>query len=212
MRFDILSRGQDWLAINKPSGISVHNDKPHDVISEIKREVGDTFQPVHRLDKGTSGVLLVARGKMLVALQKDWVNVSKRYWAIVRGQPKVPQGSWHISLRDRAEGRKNPRGIARHRVAAHTEYECISKNQHISMLDVTLHTGRQHQIRRHCVLAGHEILGDTRYGDPRYQKKIATWYKDMGLLLHAHTLIFSVHQKMIRIQAPKPRLWEGIDL
>ena len=212
MSMEVLSYGRDWLAINKPSGISVHNDKDHDVISAIKKQYGEMFQPVHRLDKGTSGVLLIARGKTLSVLQKDWREVSKPYWAIVRGQPKSVQGTWQFSLRDRAEGRKNPRGVARYRVSASTHYTCLSYNQHISLLNVILDTGRQHQIRRHCVLAGHEILGDTRYGDPRYQKKIAMWYKGMGLLLHAHTLIFSIQDQRIEVHAPRPRSWDSINL
>ena len=189
MNIDILHQTSEFCVVNKPRGMSVHNDPGMDVCSILQKKFNSSVFPVHRLDRQTSGVLICARKKGFVHVLQVALGVgTKEYRAIVRGVVTNKDGDWTLSLSDRAEGRKNPRGKANMRKRTHTSYRLMSNNQHCSMLSFVLHTGRQHQLRKHCALARHEIIGDTRYGDPRYQKKISARYEFSGMTLHAHRI------------------------
>ena len=170
----------------------MHNEPGSDLVSRLAEQFSTPVYAIHRLDRYTSGVLLCTNSSGMVSkLQSALSNSKKQYLAIVRGVMSSQAGEWDYRITDKSEGRRNPQGIKKYRKEARTSYKVLDSNQYFSCLSLTLHSGRQHQIRKHCAMAGHEILGDTRYGDKNYQKKMKQRYGFEGFLLHAHRLQFS---------------------
>ena len=206
----ILHHQQEFIVVHKPVGMSVHNDPEHDVISLLSEELSAKVYAVHRLDRNTSGVLLCSTLPNMVSILQTQLAVGvKRYSAVVRGIVNHPMGEWKYPITDKAEGRRNPAGKKTNRKPSHTSFQTEKTNQYLSALTLTLHTGRQHQIRKHCVMAGHEIVGDTRYGDLRYQKNMKQRYEINGMLLHAEQLAFQFLGKDYSFSS-RPQGWESI--
>lgn len=204
---EILSTGPGWIAIDKPAGLSVHNDpESGDVVTLLAARLAQDSKlssrssweasfgvgPVHRLDRETSGVLLLATSKASATLMQrifEARETSKTYRALLRKPIALDSANWTWPLTDRAEGRRDPAGPPSARKSCETRVRVISRTAHLSEVEIELVTGRQHQIRRHAVLAGHEVIGDSRYGDPRYVKAIAARIgQTPRLMLHAQRL------------------------
>lgn len=183
---EILYEDEDVIAINKPAGMTVHagagNSSGTLVNALLGRGLelskgGDPLRPgiVHRLDKETSGVIVVAKNdaahaKLGEAFQQR--SVKKTYLALVQGLMKEKTGSIELSIgRDpihrtrMATPRKTGRGAApanpRH---ARTDWRVLANIGNTTLLDVQLHTGRTHQIRVHFSALKHPVVGDTLYG------------------------------------------------
>jgi RluA family pseudouridine synthase len=217
----LIQAGPGWLAVDKPSGMSVHNDPEgkRDAISlvqealdidlDLRRQTGwaqgDPMpSPVHRLDKETSGVLLLATSRSVASkLQQAFEQRTTRkiYRAILRGRLAAAEGIWNAPLTDKAEGRKSPAGPANLRKTCLTRFRRLRQNDHLTEIEVELESGRQHQIRRHAALAGHAIVGDLRYGDPKHAERIRRMFGFSRLMLHAMTL-----------EIPRPGEAAGIQL
>lgn len=178
IKINIIKRGEGWICVNKPGGVSVHNEPGKDLISLLqarenrKRSSGSILQPVHRLDKETWGLLLLATNRPTLARLSDIFaggRVTKRYKALVHGNFNLPENTWatwDTPLSKRAGGRRDPKGRGK-KVRAETRFQVIVQSHHYALLDIQLLTGRKHQIRRHAKLAGHPVTGDRRYGSPR---------------------------------------------
>lgn len=208
----IVAQFKNWLVVNKPAGISVHNDN-EDLRTILKRQLSlGSFQdiyPVHRLDKETSGLIVIATDSetaAFLATQFQQHEVKKNYTAVLRGS--LAKGSewteWNAPVSDKSEGRKNPQGLARDRVEARTLYRVLESNKFLSLVEFKLLTGRQHQIRKHSALARHAIVGDARYGDPKYNAKISQRYQTTRMFLHASALELSFEEQSHRFEAPLP--------
>src|SRR5689334_19879217 len=125
MNIPILFQNSDWIAVNKPEGISLHNNEdPTNLLQLLKIQLGDKkFYPVHRLDKETSGIQVLALNELWakdLAAEFENRSVSKIYCGVLRGQLKMAEGIWNQPLTDKAEGRKNPSGVLRERVPCET--------------------------------------------------------------------------------------------
>lgn len=196
MRLVPIFQSRDLLVIDKPPGLSVHNAGPGevDVITLACDQLRlSQVHPVHRLDKETSGVQILALHE---SAAREWAErfqtheVKKIYRAVLRGSLVKASGVWNKPLTDKAEGRMNPQGAANQRVACETHYQVLKQNRYFSLVELDLRTGRQHQIRKHSALDRHAIVGDTRYGDKAYNSKIAKLYETDRLFLHCHRLSF----------------------
>ncbi|MCP4115415.1 MAG: RNA pseudouridine synthase [Desulfobacteraceae bacterium] len=183
---DILKTGQGWLCVEKPFGMSVHNEPGHDLLSILATRIrgdealmttlgidsGFEIHPVHRLDRDTSGVILLAtQPATLSALSTLFQTgaVKKTYIALVHGNFDLAPGAvqvWDTPLSKEAGGRTNPKGRGK-RVRAETRYKLLDQSAHYALLEIELLTGRKHQIRRHAKLGGHPVTGDRRYGSKR---------------------------------------------
>lgn len=227
---EIIFKDNDILVLNKPAGISVHggpNVKGETVVDflikhfpEVKGVGDDSIRPgiVHRLDRDTSGVLVVARSahafEKLKALFKER-RVEKTYLAIVCGTPKNRTGvvSYPIgrdaknpTRRGAAGGRARVRGERE----AETRYRVLKAGDEYSLLEVMPKTGRTHQIRVHMKALGHPIACDRVYGGKNVccPKATGTRASPEGAgrqMLHAESLSFSFPEgRRLKFEADPP--------
>lgn len=221
----ILYQDDDFVAINKPSGLLVHRSEidrreKRFALQMLRNQIGQHVYPVHRLDKPTSGILLFAlhseaASKMQVQFQDR--GVSKEYHAIVRGWVD-DEGLIDAPLSDKREKEEKafPDRI-REPQAATTEYQSVARievpfankrhpTSRYSLLKAWPHTGRKHQIRRHLDHIAHPIIGDTRYGDGLHNRYFRDKVRVRRLLLWASALTFTqpFTQQRIHIAAPTP--------
>jgi 23S rRNA pseudouridine955/2504/2580 synthase len=169
------------LVLNKPAGMAVHGGSgiSRGVIEELRalRPAQRFLELVHRLDRGTSGVLLLAKKRSaLLALheQMRMGRVAKRYRLLVKGRWPWETREMHSALQRYVL----PGGDRRVRVsdqgqASRTIFHLVEQRARFSLLDAELMTGRTHQIRVHAAAAGHPIAGDDKYGDFQLNKELA---------------------------------------
>ncbi len=221
----ILFEDDDVLVLNKPFGIAVQGGtgtKRHidGLLAGMVDRFGDRPRLVHRLDRDTTGVLLVAKHRDAAAkLGRIFQtrSAAKTYWALVKGVPKPPQGRVEAAL-VKASGpdgdrvRKALPGEQEKAMHATTHYSVVDRAGHtaawVSLKPVT---GRQHQLRAHMALIGHPIAGDNKYeGDTNLPENL-----ELKLHLHARRLIIPhprAGSPKIDVTAPLPshmlRTWE----
>ena len=208
--FPILYEDDYLLAIDKPAGVAVHGGSgvSFGVIEQLRRARPEAkfLELVHRLDRDTSGILLIAkRRSALVHLQAQFKNreTGKTYLAVVLGawpaNKKVIDLPLHKYLvnggEDDGERRvkvvaaDDPNGM-RAITLVKVAKTLTAGTQTLSLLEVTIKTGRTHQIRVHLASQGHPIVGDEKYGDFEMNKALQKWgYKRM--YLHAWRLGFA---------------------
>jgi 23S rRNA pseudouridine1911/1915/1917 synthase len=170
----ILARGVGWLAVDKPSGIVVHpvnTIRENSLIRMLRRQEGlETLRLVHRLDRETTGVLLVAdaaptASALSTAFERG--RVHKEYLAIVRGDVAEDEGTIDLAI-----GEGDRRGVfVRREVTsdgerAVTRWRVERRFSGATLLRLFPETGRRHQLRVHLAAIGHPILGDILYGRP----------------------------------------------
>jgi 23S rRNA pseudouridine1911/1915/1917 synthase len=204
---DVIYEDEDVLAVNKPAGMVVHptyRNTSGTVLNGLLwrfRDRGDvTPGLVSRLDKGTSGVLLVALSPGAHArIQRDAHagRVTKEYLAIVRGTPDPTEGVISLPLR-RDLGDRRRVVVDQEGAPSQTRYRVVSSDNGCSRVVCELVTGRTHQIRVHLATRGWPIVGDQTYGeaDPRIERQA----------LHASRITF-LHPrsgKQQSIEAPLP--------
>ncbi|MCU0661242.1 MAG: RluA family pseudouridine synthase [Myxococcota bacterium] len=202
-----LWRDEHYLAVDKPSGLAVHKGLCADsrtVVRAVRAWPScKSASPMHRLDRGTSGVLLFAlhtEAASRLAVGFEDGSVRKVYWALVRGVP--PDSGVIDSPVPRSEG--GPR------VEARTEFSTLStvaiEPRALSLVEARPLSGRFHQVRRHLKHLGHPIIGDANYGKGELNRKIAGCFGLNRLALHARSLLF-VHPysgAALRLAAPLP--------
>lgn len=176
---DILYEDGDILAVNKPAGMTVHPAAGHpsatlvNAILAHARDlsgVGGVLRPgiVHRLDRDTSGVILVAKHDAAhndLARQLKERTVEKTYLALVEGTPKPRHGIVDAPIARDSRNRQRMAIVEGGREAV-TEYRVIERFRGVSLVEAQPKTGRTHQIRIHLAAIGHPIVGDRVYGHP----------------------------------------------
>lgn len=193
------------LAINKPPGVLVESagGDEESLCDRVRVLFGATCLPLHRLDRDTTGVTLFCKGPSLrreMAELFEKRQARKEYWIWV-------EGLWPRGL-NRIDAPLEPQGGGKWRVAetgggkaARTTFRVLAQGMSRSWLQALPKTGRTHQIRLHCLLAGHPIVGDLKYGGFATRE---------GLGLHARSLRFRhpASGKDIDIVAPAPACWK----
>lgn len=186
----IIAHGIDWFAIDKPAGVSVHNQKGDDVVSAFPEH--PKLFLLNRLDVPVSGIVLLATSRSVAsAIQTQFAerSVEKRYRAIACAPDSAAlapgSGVWTQPLTKKAENRQRPAGWGGKRVPCKTAWTLDKVEGDRIHLTLIPHTGRKHQLRRHAAIAGWPLLGDRRYGPD----SPANSFGDR-IALHAERLIF----------------------
>ncbi len=228
--FPVLFEDDFLLAIDKPAGVAVHGGSgvSFGVIEQLRmaRPDADFLELIHRLDRETSGILLIAKRRMaLKVLQEQFREreTDKVYLALVRGQwpanNRVIDKSLHKYLLENGERRvrvvanEHPdgmRSVTLVKVRSHIAARAARSAAGFSLLEVTIKTGRTHQIRVHLAGEGHPIAGDDKYGDfelnKALQKPVASEAALKRMFLHAWSLKFNhpKTRKAIHLQTALP--------
>lgn len=210
----IIFENDDIIAINKPSGIAVHKGSGLRFgVIEAFRQINpeQPLELVHRLDRDTSGCLLLAKNRQILAQLHELLrhekisHIEKTYLALLNGEwqhgkrivdigiSKIKRGGEHIMQEDES----GDRAISHFEPV---EIFDLGDSNKCSLMKITIETGRTHQIRVHARYCGHPIIGDSKYGD-----KIANrYFRELGLkrlFLHAEQLYLPLDDP-IKLYAP----------
>lgn len=214
----LLYEDEGLIAADKPAGLAVHGGSgiSYGVIEQLRAARPETkfLELVHRLDRDTSGLLLLAKKRSVLTAMHELIRggrMDKRYLVLVRG--KWPSGKRHVKLKLQ----RYVTGAGERRVSvddagreAHTVFELERACGAYSLLQAQLKTGRTHQIRVHLAHLGFPIVGDDKYGDFDLNKRLAR--QDLKrMFLHAWKLVFvqPLSGDRLRLEAPLPRELEN---
>lgn len=220
----ILYEDEHVVVIDKPPGIVVHPAAGHPdqtvvnaLLFHVKdlSGIGGELRPgiVHRLDKDTSGVMLIAKhdaAHRTLTARWNTEHVRKEYLAVVYGTPAIDRGTIEAPIGRDPRDRKRMAVVTGGRNAI-TDYEVAERLRHASVIRCRLRTGRTHQIRVHMKHAGHPIIGDPAYSGPQWrgipdkklQRAISAFSRQA---LHAARLTFAhpATDNMLTVEAPLP--------
>jgi len=202
MDLDLRHEDEDLVVVNKPRGMVVHPAPGHPrgtlvngLLHGRRAAGGHPLRPgiVHRLDKDTSGLMVVAKSEAAhadLARQFQQRTVQRRYAVLVAGSPP-DQGRWEtLHGRHPADRTRFSTRVARGRPAI-SEFTCVERFSGAALLEVRLRTGRTHQVRVHCHDAGFGVLGDPWYGPGRLGGALGAIHRELkGQALHAGVLGF----------------------
>jgi len=215
-RLPILHRDR-WLAVvDKPAGVAVHGGSgvaAADTLLALLAGVGlDGYAPAHRLDRDTSGCLLVARPEVAEPLRRAFAahEVEKRYLALCQGPLAEPEGRIDAPLL-----RVDPAApdAGRHKVVvdpegrpASTRYRTVNGWVQATLVELVPESGRTHQLRVHFAHLGHPLAGDRRYGSKPFNRLLARRYGLDRLFLHALAvnLVHPTTGGRLAVEAPVP--------
>lgn len=207
----VLYEDQAILALDKPAGVPVHagSGLGWGVIEGLRavRPNASFLELVHRLDRGTSGCLLIAKERQaLLTLQAAWRTgeVEKQYLALLQGRWKGGEREIAVALqKNRLRSGERMTQIAPQGQEAVTRFMPKRIYAHASLMEIGLLTGRTHQARVHAVHTGHAIAGDDKYGEREFNKRMRS-YGLRRLFLHASSLRFRhpAMRRPMQIDAP----------
>ena len=207
---EVLYEDPELIAVQKPSGLLVHRTAlaPRDrsvVLQALRDQRGERLYPVHRLDRATSGLLLLARSAPAHARWSQCFaerQVAKSYLALIRGWlPDAGTIDYPLAApgRDRASAR-----------SALTEFTTLGRvelpvrvdrypTSRYALMQLSAHTGRTHQLRRHLNHVSHPIIGDTSYGQGRHNRFFRERFASQRLLLAAVELTLAPPGATVRV-------------
>ncbi|MEC5399708.1 pseudouridine synthase [Uliginosibacterium sp. H1] len=199
---EVLHRDPHLVAIHKPAGLLVHRSEldRHETrfaVQLLRDQIGQPVWPVHRLDRGTSGVLLFALDVQTLAAcaaQFEEGSVGKEYVAVVRGWPADEGFIDHPLARIRDTAEQRPVSANETPQPAQTRYRSLARcelplaidrypTSRYALLSLTPVTGRRHQLRRHLKHIAHPIVGDATYGKGMHNRAIAALSGERRLML-----------------------------
>ena len=206
---EILHVDRDLVVVNKPSGLlTVGTTSGGDVtvLNVVGPQLrgGERLFPCHRLDRGTSGVLLLPRSpEAQQFFFANWGETRKTYVAVVEGRMEHDEGTVDAALFENPQTltvRVSTQPNARPAV---THYRVLQRSTHLTLVELRIDTGRKHQIRVHMLSLGHPIVGDDRYGSMKRRSR---------LCLHARELVFPhpTTGEVMTFQAPVPSLFTDL--
>jgi tRNA pseudouridine65 synthase len=195
----VLYADADLVAIDKPAGLLVHPSRldaheERSALHLLRDQRGEWLWPLHRLDKGTSGVLLFARhadAARTWGMAFEQGRVAKRYLALVRGWPAECGAIDQPLARDPelpSTGQQRLAALTHYRRLACFEWPFSVDARHAAsryaLLELEPLTGRRHQLRRHCKHIAHPLVGDTTHGKGAHNRAVAQWLGVQRLWLH----------------------------
>lgn len=220
---DILYQDDALIAVNKPAGLAVHRSKMVGnaetfLVDVLREQVGGAVYLAHRLDRATSGVLLIARATGIAsALGEQFMgrDVHKRYLAVVRGWPEPGEGVVDYPLPGSRE--TGPRRDARtpYRRLATVEVPIALgryPQQRYALILAEPETGRFRQIRKHLAHIHHPVIGDCQHGRGDHNRLYKHYFNCHRMLLHAWRLRFRhpVDGRAMALEAPLDDAFSGL--
>ncbi len=219
--FGVLYEDADLLAVDKPAGLAAHPGTGIEgaTLVEMARAYLATPElpptefrpsPAHRLDRETSGVVLVAKHrKAMVRLTEiftDGEGVQKTYLALVKGKMPREVGTIDLPLSEHEQTSRSRAVRGVNFQEAVTRWKVVSSGKEASLLSVRIETGRTHQIRRHLEAVGHPVAGDRRYGDFAWNRLARARWGLRRMALHAWRLVLPhpTTGAPLRLEAPLP--------
>jgi len=198
---EILYRDSELVAVNKPSGLAVHRGWADDdafAMTLVRDAIGQWVYPVHRLDRGASGVLLFALSSAaarVLCRRFEQHEVEKGYVALVRGAPPETTVVDH-ALRSDDDHAPKP---------AITEVQRLEQLGRYAWVEARPRSGRLHQIRRHLKHLSCPIIGDVKYGKGEHNRLFREHYGLSRLALHAARVqLRGLNDELLQIEAPLP--------
>ncbi len=196
----IIENNDDFVVLNKSSGISVQGgtkSKKNLIDIFAKSEFFQNSRPfsVHRLDKDTSGVFIMAKNRQTAQLLTSLFRlrkVHKTYLAICHGEFEKIKGA----LKNDLVRHENKKQIIER---AETIFKVLDKNNSSTLVKMKPITGRKHQLRKHLFMIGHSILGDRKYNSQPYNKT-----NSKNLMLHSYEIKFMINEKKYTFRASLP--------
>ncbi|MBC7502796.1 MAG: RluA family pseudouridine synthase [Herminiimonas sp.] len=216
--FKILLEDSHMLVIDKPAGVAVHGGSgvSYGVIEQLRASRPDAkfLELVHRLDRDTSGILLLAKKRSALTNLHEQIReglLDKRYFVLVHGDWKNARQHIKLALHkfNAPDGERRVR-VQADGMASHTIFNLVQKYTDYALLEAELKTGRTHQIRVHLASSGFAIAGDDKYGDFALNRALQKIDGSRGVLkrmfLHAHQIIFTHPEsgQQVKLNAPLP--------
>lgn len=219
---EVVYEDTELLAVNKPAGLLVHRstiaaDEKVFLLDQVRQQVGAPVFLAHRLDRATSGVLLLAKSREIAGeLGKQFMAraVEKSYLAVVRGWPEA-EGTIDYPLPDSRERSLRKPALTRWRTLATVELLiALGKypQQRYALIEARPETGRYRQIRKHLHHVSHHIIGDTSHGRGDHNRLWRIHFGVHRLLLHAWRLTFThpLSGVMLHLQAAPDADWNRV--
>ncbi len=220
--FRVLHEDEHLLAVDKPAGLAAHPGtgitgatlvEEARAYLRVPADLPTTEfrpSPAHRLDRETSGVVLVAKTRRcMVRLTEIFTSgegVRKTYLALVKGKMPRHEGTIDLPLSEHEQTARSRAARGVRFQEATTHYRVISSVHEASLLQLRIETGRTHQIRRHLQAVAHPVAGDPRYGDFPFNRLVRTRWGLRRMFLHAWRLSLPhpVTGRALRLVAPLP--------
>ncbi|MBB6241029.1 pseudouridine synthase [Rhodanobacter sp. MP1X3] len=220
---EILHQDDDLIAVNKPAGLAVHRSKmvgnaEEFLIDLLREQLGGTVYLAHRLDRATSGVLLIARSsEIAAALGEQFMgrSVRKQYLAVVRGWPEPEEGVIDYALPGSRETGPRREASTRYRRLATIEVPIELgryPQQRYALVLAEPETGRFRQIRKHLAHIHHPVIGDCQHGRGDHNRLYKQYFGCHRMLLHAQQLRFAhpLDGRPMSIDAPLDREYTNL--
>lgn len=218
LRQAIIYETDHLLVLDKPAGLAVHSGSGiHFGVIDLVRELrpDDDIELVHRLDRDTSGCLLLSKHRQALLCMQGCLqdnSLKKRYCAVVKGRwPEQTREIRHALNKTRLSNGERRIYIDENGKSALSLVELLQQNELYSVIRVEIVTGRTHQIRVHCQAEGHEIAGDDKYGDAEFNRSMRQ-RNIRRLMLHAASLELppSEYSQEVVINAALPAEFERL--